>query len=859
MNIFSTGSEARQARALPASPAGGAARSLRVRLALGLGLLAVALTTALTLVIGELATAVARKEIGRYLTRLSIEMRDKLDVGMFERVSEIEMLARLDSGMEGARSPAARNAMLAELKRATPDYAWLGYADAAGRVQVSLDGVLQGADVSARAWFRRAMTGGATTGDVREAKLLAGALARTGAGLPRIVDISFPLREAGRIRGVVGAYVSWTWAARLRDSIESYALPEAPYQLLVIAQDGLVLLGPPALQGTRLERRELIPSRLRVYDARLERWADGETYLTGASATRGYRDFRGLGWSVLVRQRADFAFAPVHLLQKRIAFAGGLIALLAIALGWWIASRVSDPLVGISTAADAISRGSRRVQIPSAGGYAEVERLSASLRSMLSSLTGQEEDLRQAQDRLEGRVRERTAELVKARAEVELEAAEHQIARDEAAAAKEQLALALEASRLAIWDYDVASGKVFLSDAWLKMLGVPPAPTTATIEELTALVPADDRAGVSAALATALKGPDSAYRVEHRVGTAAGGVIWIVSEGRVVARGADGRALRMIGTNRDITDRVHDAEALRESEEQFRGAMQNSAIGMAIIGLDGRWQKVNPALCEIVGYSEQELLERTYTDVTHPEDHNVSPERLRGLYDGTQEKLQFEKRYVHKDGHPVWVQVNVSLVRDSAGRPLHLVSQIIDVSERRLTQERIEHLALHDALTGLPNARLLADRMEQAIANARRAGRPMGVLYMDLDGFKPVNDEYGHAAGDLVLREVAARMRENAREADSIARVGGDEFVVVLAEVAGEKEAAAAASRVLAAFDAPIGIGGAAVTIHASIGIALYPQHGTARETLLAHADAAMYQAKRGGKNSYRFYSGDAT
>jgi len=115
-------------------------RSLRVRLSLGLGLLAVLLTTALALVIGELATNVARNEIGRYLTRLSIEMRDKLDVGMFERVAEVEMLSRLDAEMEGARNPAARHAMLAELKRATPDYAWLGYADATGRVQVSLDG-----------------------------------------------------------------------------------------------------------------------------------------------------------------------------------------------------------------------------------------------------------------------------------------------------------------------------------------------------------------------------------------------------------------------------------------------------------------------------------------------------------------------------------------------------------------------------------------------------------------------------------------------------------------------------------------------------------------------------------------------
>ena len=629
------------------------------------------LTTALALAIGELATDLARKEIGRYLTRLSIEMRDKLDVGMFERLSQIEMLANLDHSLNGDRSPEVRHAMLEEIeeiKRATPDYTWLGYANANGRVIVALGGLLEGADVSALPWFRRAITGGPAVGDVREARMLAKVLPGTGKEIPRIVDISFPLRHGGRVEGVVGAYVSWAWAARLRDSIESYALAEAPFELFVVANDGLVLLGPAKLQGTHLPRNELIPAQLRVYDAKLERWADGVTYLTGASATRGYREFAGLGWNVIVRQRAEHAFAPVRLLQQRIALAGAFIALLAIAFGWWVADRVSGPLVRISTAAESISRGSRRVQIPSGGGYGEVENLSAALRAMLASLTGQEEDLRQAQDRLEARVRERTAELVKARAEVELEVAEHEIAREEAAIAKEQLSLALDASRLALWDYDVPSGKIYLSDAWSEMLGVPRAPTHTMIQELTGLVPEEDRPGVAAAIATALKGPDSSYRVEHRVNTAVGDIIWIVSEGRVISRSADGRALRMIGTNRDITERMRDAEALRASEEQFRGAMENSAIGMAILELDGKWRAVNPALCRILGYSEEELLTRTFHEITHPEDRGISPERLRELFSGHENSYQVEKRYVHKQGHDVWVQVNVSLVRDADGQ-----------------------------------------------------------------------------------------------------------------------------------------------------------------------------------------------
>ncbi len=834
-----------------------ASRSLRVRLALGFGLLALLLTTALAVAIGELATVLARKEIGQYLTRLSIEMRDKLDTGMAERFAEVGMLVRLDAAFNGAANPAARRTLLNEIKHDAPDFSWLGFTDADGRVLVALDGLLEGQDVSARPWFKGALRG-PFVGDVHDAKLLASLLPRAGNDLPRFVDFAFPLVEGGRIKGTVGAHVSWQWAARLRDTIESYAQPEAPFDLLVVGSDGRVLLGPQALTGTRLPRAELSPTQLKSYAARLERWADGIDYLVGSSSTRGFGEYRDLDWTVIARQRADHAFAPVRLLQARIAIAGGLIALAAILIGWWIAARVSGPLSRISAAADAISRGSRRVRIPDGTGYAEVEQLSASLRTMLRNLSAHEEELRQAQDRLETRVRERTAELAKARAEMELEAAELAVARDDAAAAKDQLARAMAASRLVLWDYDVAAGKVTLSEAWSVLLGGKPEKTTETMASLTGLVPEEDRPAVQAAITAALKGPESTYRVEHRVRTASGLPIWIVSEGRVVERAADGRALRMIGTNRDITERMQTNMALRESEERFRGAMESSPVGMTIATLDGRWLKVNPAFCRLMGYTEQELEGMNFQDITHPDDRGLVPERLRELLEGRRESYQVEKRYVHKQGHDIWVQVNVSLMRDAEGRPLNLISQVMDVSERRRLQQEIEHLALHDALTGLPNSRLLGDRLEQALAAARRTSQPMGVMYIDLDGFKPVNDTHGHAAGDMVLREFAARLTHVLRETDTVARVGGDEFIAVLAHISGEVEARRAAERVIAAMAKPFDLGGAqAAHVTASIGLALCPAHGEDAHSLIAHADAAMYAAKRAGKNAYRIFAGE--
>ena len=445
-------------------------------------------------------------------------------------------------------------------------------------------------------------------------------------------------------------------------------------------------------------------------------------------------------------------------------------------------------------------------------------------------------------------------EVARVRAALELEVAEHKRASNEASAAQDRLTLAMEASRLVLWDYDIPSGNVTLSEAWSALLGLPPVPTTATIQELTALVPEEDRAKVAGAMSKAMKGPDPGYRVDHRVVTPAGGIVWIVSEGRVVQRDPRGRAIRMLGTNRDIGERIRQEQALQSSEEQFRGAMEHSAIGMAIVGLDGRWLKVNPALCAITGYPAAELLRLTFTDITHPEDRAISPGQLQALLTGRHDTYQIEKRYVHKRGHAVWVQASVSLVRDATGRGRHLISQIVDVSERRRLQDRVEHLALHDPLTDLPNSRLMLDRLEQGLAAARRANRMIGVMYIDLDGFKPINDTHGHDAGDQVLKQFASRLKGALRAVDSVARIGGDEFVAILAEISNSGDASKAADRVLACLGEPFHLGGTPARLSASIGLTLFPVHGEDAQSLLQRADTAMYQAKHAGKNGYRFF-----
>jgi diguanylate cyclase (GGDEF)-like protein/PAS domain S-box-containing protein len=291
---------------------------------------------------------------------------------------------------------------------------------------------------------------------------------------------------------------------------------------------------------------------------------------------------------------------------------------------------------------------------------------------------------------------------------------------------------------------------------------------------------------------------------------------------------------------------------LGEAEERFRRAFDDSQVGMALVSPGGRYQRVNGALCEITGYPEHELLGRTFGEITHPEDVESNLDALQDLVDGERYAYRAEKRYLHADGHPVWVSLNVSPVYDGDAVS-YLISQIEDISDRKESEERLTRQALHDSLTGLPNRTLFSDRVRMA-AN-RRSARGHAIVYLDLDGFKLVNDTLGHAAGDQVLIEVARRLERLLRAGDTLARLSGDEFALLCEEV-GEDEVRTIADRVIDAMAKPIEVQGREVTQAASIGIALYSADGTPMEPdeMLGDADLAMYRAKAAGKSRYALF-----
>jgi diguanylate cyclase (GGDEF)-like protein/PAS domain S-box-containing protein len=296
-------------------------------------------------------------------------------------------------------------------------------------------------------------------------------------------------------------------------------------------------------------------------------------------------------------------------------------------------------------------------------------------------------------------------------------------------------------------------------------------------------------------------------------------------------------------------------EELRDSEERFSSTMELAAIGIAHVDSMGRFLYVNPQLCEMLAYTEQELLAMTVKDVSHPGDVGVTDDMAAKLHAGAIKSFKTEKRYLRKDGAPVWVGLTVAVKRDRAGKPLYDVSVVEDISGRKRAEERIQYLATHDGLTGLPNRAMFAQLLALAVETAKRYDRKLAVLFIDLDRFKVINDTLGHEAGDVLLREMAARLRECLRASDVVARLGGDEFVVLLQEIHEPAQAAAVARNILSVVMKPVVILGHECRVTASVGICMHPEEGQDDQAVMKNADMAMYLAKEEGKNTYQFFS----
>ena len=297
--------------------------------------------------------------------------------------------------------------------------------------------------------------------------------------------------------------------------------------------------------------------------------------------------------------------------------------------------------------------------------------------------------------------------------------------------------------------------------------------------------------------------------------------------------------------NSHIAEQERISKALRETEEHFRNAFDYAAIGMALVSPQGGWLRVNRSLCDLLGYTERELLNSNFQAVTHADDLGGDLANLYRLMQGETPNCQVEKRYVHRQGQIVWALSSVSLLRDSDQKPKHFIFQIQDITERKRAEAALQSLSLVDELTGLYNRRGFLAVSEQSLAEIRLNDKIPAIVYADLDGLKEINDSLGHHEGDRALARAAEILKDSFRSSDIVARIGGDEFVV-LAALTHDESAESLSQRLQENFDTSNATRARPYNLALSVGIAhCDDKQNHSIEELMAQADRAMYDDKR--------------
>jgi diguanylate cyclase (GGDEF)-like protein/PAS domain S-box-containing protein len=347
-----------------------------------------------------------------------------------------------------------------------------------------------------------------------------------------------------------------------------------------------------------------------------------------------------------------------------------------------------------------------------------------------------------------------------------------------------------------------------------------------------------------------IAGERRSYRMEKRYIRSDGEEVWVNLSVSMV-RDDSGRPLYFVSQIEDVTERRRSQDALREAEDRFRSAFEEAPIGMAMNSIDGRFLKVNKAMCEITGYSREQLEATTYRSITHPDDLARNEKGYDEVIAGRAPHYRTEKRYIHSDGHVVPVDLSATVVRDGEGEPIHVLTQVQDITERKRFEGQLQYLADHDSLTGMFNRRRFEEELTRELNSAERYEGRLAVLAIDLDDFKYINDSLGHSIGDELIVRVGESLRTRLRRSDVLARLGGDEFAVILPRIDEETALSVAESllEAVAAVDL-VGLGGrGGGKVSASVGVAMFdPGSGLGAEELLVEADIAMYDAKEAGR-----------
>jgi diguanylate cyclase (GGDEF)-like protein/PAS domain S-box-containing protein len=524
------------------------------------------------------------------------------------------------------------------------------------------------------------------------------------------------------------------------------------------------------------------------------------------------------GWFIVATLPAQDAFAPIDDLLQRLLTGTLVFTLLMGALTWWLISRLLQrqlaPMLSVSRALTTQAEAGQPLHALPVVRQDEIGEMIDAFNRVLTTLALREDALK---------------------------------------ASEERWKFAIEGAGDGLWDWNVATGKAFYSPRYKSMLGFAEDEIGDTADEWSKRIHPDDAPGVFAALQPYMEGKPGSAAVEFRMQCKDGSWLWTLGRGMVVERDADGKPLRMIGTNADISARKQGEEKIQLAASVFGHARE----GITITDLQGTIVDVNDAFTRITGYSRDEVVGQ------NPRILN-SGRQDKAFYDALWHELLNEGHWSgeiwnrRKSGEVFAELLTISAVRDAKGQTQHYVALFSDITAIKEHQNRLDHMAHFDALTGLPNRLLFADRLQQALAQAARRHQTVAVAYLDLDGFKAINDRFGHDTGDSLLINLAQRMKQALREGDTLARIGGDEFVAVLCDLTDAQACAPLLTRLLAAAAQPVGLVNGEVQVSASLGVTFYPQtHAVEAEQLLRQADHAMYQAKVAGKNRYHIFDAE--
>lgn len=437
---------------------------------------------------------------------------------------------------------------------------------------------------------------------------------------------------------------------------------------------------------------------------------------------------------------------------------------------------------------------------------------------------------------------------------LEQEIQEHAHTSETLVAEQRRLAAIIDATYVGTWEWKLATGQVFVNERWAAMIGYTAAELSPVPEDIwTMLGHPDDRPGLEDQLARHFAGELEFLKYELRLRHKDGYWVWVLFQGKIILRDRHGQPLLVSGTHQDISDRKAAEIRLRESEERYRSILASMDDLVIVLDHEGRFLEFNLPSGEAVNYLPVEA----YIGKAYKE---VLPRSISAQFEVAFRDLQAcgmvqQVEYSFRQNRRMrWYQAKLSMRQDLAGNFAGVTIVSREITERREYEDRIRYLANHDTLTGLPSLRLVRDRLAMALMTAERKGTLVAVFFLDLDGFKPVNDTWGHDVGDLVLKEVARRLAACIRKMDTVGRVGGDEFLLVLEELETHEVVHAIAAKLLEAIKQPIRQQNMDIGLTASIGIAFYPQDGRDPGSLIKQADTAMYGIKNRGRNGAGLY-----